>query len=82
MHQYVQKYLSELLNPLTSNEYTIKDSFDGATRIKSIPQKLLDQGYRFVSFDVVSLFTNVPLQKKNRRHIKKRLCLKSNKHYY
>ena len=64
MHQYVQKYLSELLNPLTSNEYTIKDSFDAATRIKSIPQQLLDQGYRFVSFDVVSLFTNVPLQKK------------------
>ena len=63
MHYNVGKYLSEVLNPLTSNEYTIKDSFDAVTRIKNIPQELFDQGYIFVSFDVVSLFTNVPLQK-------------------
>ena len=61
VHYHVGKYLSELFNPLTSNEYTIKDSFDAATRINNIPQELFDQGYRFVSFDVVSLFTNVPL---------------------
>ena len=41
----------------------LKYSFDAATQIKNIPQELFDQGYRFVSFDVVSLFTNVPLQK-------------------
>ena len=63
MHYHVGKYLRDLLNPLTSNEYTIKDSFDAVTRIKNIPQELFDQGYIFVSFDVVSLFTNVPLQK-------------------
>ena len=43
----------------------IKDSFDAVTRIKNIPQELFDQGYRFASFDVVSFFTNVPLQKNN-----------------
>ena len=63
VHYQVGKYLSELFNPLTYNEYTIKDSFDAVTRIKNIPQELFDQGYRFVSFDVVSLFTNEPLQK-------------------
>ena len=63
MHYNVGKYLSELLNPLTSKEYTIKDYFDAVTRIKNIPQELFNQGYIFVSFDVVALFTNVPLQK-------------------
>ena len=40
----------------------IKDYFDAVTPIKNILQELLDQGYRFVSFDVVSVFTKVPLQ--------------------
>ena len=70
------------MNALTSNEYMIKDSFDAVTRIKNIPQELFDQGYRFASFDVVSFFTNVPLQKNNWHHIKKSLCWKCNKHYY
>ena len=48
VHYHVGKYLRDLLNPLTSNEYTIKDSFDA---------------YIFVSFEVLSLFTNVSLQK-------------------
>ena len=59
VHYHVRKYLCELLNPLTSNEYTIKDFFDAVTYIKSIPQELFDQGYRFVSSDIVSFFTNV-----------------------
>ena len=63
VHYHVGKYLSELFNLLTSNEYTIKDSFEAATRINNIPLELFDQGYIFVSFDVVSLFANVPLQK-------------------
>ena len=29
----VGKYLCELLNPLASNEFTLKDSFDAADRI-------------------------------------------------
>ena len=38
VHYHVGKYLRDLLNPLTSNEYTIKDSFDAVTRIKNMPQ--------------------------------------------
>ena len=68
------------MNRLTSNEFTIKDSFDAVTQIKNISQGLLDKGYRFISFDVASLSTNVPL--KNQYYIKKRLYRKSNKHYY
>ena len=37
VHYHVGEYLSELFNPLTSNEYTIKDSFNAATRINNIP---------------------------------------------
>ena len=40
----------------------VKDSFDAANKIKSIPQDILDERYKFASFDVGSLFTNVPLQ--------------------
>ena len=63
VHYHVGKHLSELFNPLACNEYTIKDSFDVVTRLKNIPQELFDLVYRFLSFDVVSLLTNVPLQK-------------------
>ena len=60
-HYNVGKFLTNLLNPLTLNDHTIKDSFDAASRIRNIPKNLFDQGYVFVSFDVTSLFTNVPL---------------------
>ena len=63
MYYHVGKYLSELFNPLTCNKYTIKDSFDAVARLKNITQELFDQCYRFISFDVVSLFTSVSLQK-------------------
>ena len=69
-------------NPLTCNRYTIKDSFDAVTRLKNITQELFDQCYRFLSFDVVSLFTSESLQKNNQHYTKKRLCRKRNKHYY
>ena len=59
----VGKYFSNLLNPLTLNEYSLKDSFEATQRIHSIPTELFAQGYQYVSFDVVSLFTNVPLKK-------------------
>ena len=32
-------------------------------RIETIDQAHFEQGYRYVSFDVVSLFTNVPLER-------------------
>ena len=63
-HYSVGKYLSNLLNPLTHNEYTLKDSFDAVERINAIPPELRSNSeYMFVSLDVVSLFTNVPLKK-------------------
>ena len=59
----IEQYLSPLLQPLTINDYTLKDSFDAVNKIKSIPSKMLEEGYQFVSFDVESLFTNVPHSK-------------------
>ena len=38
-------------------------TFDAVSAIKAIPPGLFDEGYRFVSFDVVSLFTSVPLKR-------------------
>lgn len=35
------------------------DSFDAVNRINNIPTELIEQGYRFVSFDVKSLFANI-----------------------
>ena len=57
------KYLSTLLNPLTHNEFKLQDSFDAVVRIHNIPSHLFTEGFRFVSFDVTSLFTNIPLRK-------------------
>jgi hypothetical protein len=62
-HYGVGKFVPKLLNPLTQNEYSLKDSFEAADKIKEIPQNLYEQGYRLISFDVKSLFTNVPLKK-------------------
>ena len=63
-HYSVGKYLSELLSPLTQNEYSLTDSFDAANRINRIlPLVLEKEEYMFVSLDVVSLFANVPLRK-------------------
>ena len=57
----ISKFLSNLLNPLTENQYVVKDSFAAANKIREISKELFDHGYRFVSFDVESLFTSVPL---------------------
>ena len=62
-HYGIVKYLSNLLHPLTENNFTVKDSFDAANKIQAIPSELFDEGYRFVSFDVTSLFTNVLLKR-------------------
>ena len=59
----IVKFLANLLNPLTLNDFTVKDSFDAANKIQQIPKELFDSGYKFMSFDVISLFTNVPLAK-------------------
>ena len=41
----------------------ILKTFDAVKRIRSIPPELFDEDYQFVSFDVQSLFTNVPVKK-------------------
>ena len=53
-----------MLQLLTINNYTLKGSFDTAdNKIKSITSEIFEDGYQFVSFDIESLFTNVPLTK-------------------
>ena len=62
-HHNIAQFLSNLLNPLTQNEFSLSDSFQAAADIRSISKCLFLEGYKFVSFDVVSLFTDVPLNK-------------------
>ena len=52
------KYLAQLLKPLSELQYTIKNSKTFTKRLKKIR---IPREYKMVSFDVVSLFTNVPL---------------------
>ena len=51
------KFLVPLLTPLTSNNFTIKDSFSFAEEVSSF-----DCAYYMTSFDNESLFTNIPLE--------------------
>ena len=55
---HLSKHLALLLSPLSESEYTVKDS-------KSFVQKfkldIIPWSYKIVSFDVKSLFVNVPL---------------------
>ena len=50
-------------NPFTLNDFAVKDLFDAANKIQQISKELFESGYKFVSFDLISLFTNVPLTK-------------------
>ena len=60
----ISKFLSNLLNPVTENQFVVnKDSFTAANIIRDVPKELFDQDYRFDSFDLESLFTSVPLSK-------------------
>ena len=51
------KFLVPILEPLTTNEYTIMDSFTFAEELQSFDSKLV-----MVGFDIESLFTNISLQ--------------------
>ena len=53
----IAKHLVPLLEPITTNKFTIKNSFEFA---KEIIKK--DSGLFKVSLDVESLFTNIPLE--------------------
>ena len=51
------KFLIPILEPLTHNEYTVKDSFSFAREITTYDSSLF-----MASLDVESLFTNIPLK--------------------
>ena len=53
----ISKLLSEILKPLTSNEFIVKDSFSFVNEILTLSDVQF-----MASFDIVSLFTNIPLQ--------------------
>ena len=59
----IGKFLSSLLQRLKHNGYNPKGFFHAVKRIRSIPPELLDKDNQFVSFNVQSLFTNVPVKK-------------------
>ena len=52
------KYLAKLLSPLSKSEYTVDNNVEFINNIKS---EKVPTGHSFISFDVKSLFTNVPL---------------------
>ena len=53
-------YLASLLKPVGKSQYTISNTSEFIEKIK---HKVIPPGYSLVSFDVISLFTNVPLDK-------------------
>ena len=40
-HYHVRQYLSEIFQPLTINDYNIKDSFDAVNRLKTFQNNFL-----------------------------------------
>ena len=54
------KYLAKLLSPLTNSEYTVTSTKDFIEKIKNVK---VPNGHQLISFDVKSLFNNVPSQK-------------------
>ena len=53
------KYLDEILQPLIPDRYSCKDTFAFLEDIKSVSPEIVNK--YMVSFDVTSLFTNIPL---------------------
>ena len=57
-HYNLVRFLCDLLSSLVPNDYSCKDTFSFVSQIKNanLSKKFL------VSYDVTSLFTNIPLQ--------------------
>ena len=53
----LSKFLADILKPLANNQYTVRDSFSFANELLN-----LNDVHHMASFDVSSLFTNIPLQ--------------------
>ena len=62
-HYKTGQYLSSLLQPLTINNCTFKDSFDAANKIKSVASEKFEDEYQFVSL-ILSLYSQVCLSVK------------------
>ena len=56
---HLSKYLAKLLSPLSESEYTIKKNTKNF--VEKIKKEHIPNDHLLVSFDVKSLFTNVPL---------------------
>ena len=56
----ITKYLNKLLTLLSRSEYNILNT---EKLIKRLREETIPAGYKMISFDVESLFTNVPLDK-------------------
>ena len=55
---YLANHLANILAPLSKSEYTVQTTEDFVNFIK--PQKI-PSNHQLISFDVASLFTNVPI---------------------
>ena len=56
---HLAKYLAQLLKTLSESQYTVKSTKEFTKKIK---KQKIPKDYTMVSFDVASLFTNVPLE--------------------
>ena len=56
----LSKYLAGLLAPLGKSKYTVSSTEEFINRVKAMKPR---SNQRMISFDVVSLFTNVPLER-------------------
>ena len=52
------KWLDDKLKPLSLNRHTVTDIFEFVNEVRELK---INEGYILVSYDVSSLFTNVPL---------------------
>ena len=57
----IAKYLVPIISPLTKNEYTVPSTFQFAKEVCNLNFSLEPSEITFASFDVKSLFTNIPL---------------------
>ena len=57
---FSNKFLSKLLSPLRQSDHNIRSAKDF---IQNIKRKNIPTGYKMVSFDIKSLFSNIPLDR-------------------